>query len=167
MHCESYLLDSQALALMAHHDEEGNQSKIVTLHGTYTSKKPPVELLNLACVRSQTTKQRQKRVASEVLNFKHKPPFILSDGVGVFPTSSSKHESCYWIFNQFFTTREVDKKRTELLFPTDIKITVPASLHTILQQNGRLHTLLSHYAHLKKELHFEENSMAHERFIPR
>ncbi|MBD7909383.1 competence protein ComK [Sporosarcina gallistercoris] len=156
MHCESYLLDSQALALMAHRGEDGSQSKIVTLHGIYTSKKTPVELLNLACVRNQTTKLRQKQAACEVLKFKHKPPFILSDGVGVFPTSSSKHDTCCWIFNHFFTTREIDKKKTELTFPTDVKVTVAASLHIIHQQNGRLHSLLSHYAQTKKELHFEQ-----------
>ncbi|MGG0643243.1 competence protein ComK [Sporosarcina gallistercoris] len=156
MHCESYLLDSQALALMAHQDEDGNRSKIVTLHGTYTSQKSPVELLNLACVRSHTTKLIQKQAACEILKFKHKPPFLLSDGVGVFPTSSSKHATCCWIFNHFFTTREIGKKKTELTFPTGIKVTVPASLHIILQQSGRLHTLLSHYAQTKKELYFEQ-----------
>lgn len=163
MNCESYLLDSQALALMAHKDDYGSRSKIVTLHGTYTSKKSPVELLNLVCVRSRSTKLRQKQTSCELLKFKQKPPFILSEGVGVFPTSSSKHDTCCWIFNHFFTTREIDKKTTELTFSTGIKVTVPASLHIIHQQNGRLHTLLSHSAQTKKELYFEQFLFSNER----
>lgn len=163
MNCESYLLDSQALALMAHKDDYGSRSKIVTLHGTYTSKKSPVELLNLVCVRSRSTKLRQKQASCEVLKFKQKPPFILSEGVGVFPTSSSKHDTCCWIFNHFFTTREIDKKTTELTFSTGIRVIVAASLHIIHQQNGRLHTLLSHSAQTKKELYFEQFLFSNER----
>ncbi len=156
MNCESYLLDSQALALMSHKDDQGSRSKIITLHGIYTSKKSPVQLLNLVCVRNRSTKLRRKREACEILKFKQKPPFILSEGIGVFPTSSSKHDTCCWIFNHFFTTAEIDKKTTELTFSSDIKVIVPASLHIIHQQNGRLHTLLSHSSQSKKELYFEQ-----------
>ncbi|WP_432354314.1 competence protein ComK [Sporosarcina sp. A2] len=156
MNCESYLLDSQALALIAYKDDLGSLSKIVTLHGTYTSKKSPAQLLHLACLHNQSTVQIQKKVASAVLKFKHKPPFLVSQDVGVFPTSSSKHETCCYIFNHFFTPTEIDKSTTLLTFSNGATVTVPVSMHIVQQQNGRLHTLLSHSTQLRKELYFDQ-----------
>lgn len=156
MQCESYLLDSQALALLSHTDSDANLSKIVTLHGTYVSSKPPLQLLSLACLHSHSSIEKRTQEAVEILKFKQKPPFLLAKGVGVFPTSSSRHNTCAWIFNHFFTTTSVDKNTTMLSFSPDIHITVAASLHIIRQQNARLHLLLSHSTQLKKELYIEQ-----------
>ena len=156
MDCESYLLDNQALALLAYEDEEGNQSVIVTLHGPYLSKLTPIRLLNAACLQAGATKKIRKQEAQSILQCKHKPPFLIADGVGVFPTSSSNHKTCVWIFNHFFTMSSTDNQTTTLTFATGITVTVPVSQHVLRQQNGRLHTLLSHYAQTKREMVYEE-----------
>ena len=164
MENESYLLDSQALALFAFKDEAGNESLIVTTHGSYISSLTPIQLLNIACLYNGATKTQRKQEAYSLFQYKHKTPFYISDGIGVFPTCSSSHKTCAWIFNHHFTMTAIDKKTTRLTFASDISVTVPVSQHILRQQNGRLHTLLSHYTKKKKELLYEQYVREPERY---
>ncbi len=159
MESKHHLLDGQALALLAHRDDKGNQSLIVTLQGSFLSKLTPTQLLNIACLDNGATKKDRKQEAYSLLQYKHKSPFVICDGVGAFPTSSSNHESCAWIFNHFFTMTIIDKRTTLLNFASGITVTVPVSQHVLRQQNGRLHTLLSHYTQERKNLAYEERHL--------
>ncbi|WP_082023401.1 competence protein ComK [Sporosarcina koreensis] len=142
MLCDSYMLDSQALALTGYSDDLGNRSMILTMHGTYISRQAPVELLKQACLAGGSAKTARKREAAAILKSRQKLPFILTDGIGVFPTSSSRHSTCVWVFNHFFTPSFLEKKKTVLTFSSGLSIEAPASIHTIHQQAGRLHMLL-------------------------
>jgi len=113
--------------------------------------------LNIACLRTGSTKRDRQQEARIVLQSKQKVPFLLSEGVGVFPTSSSRHQTCAWVFNHYFEPLSVDKKETVLKFSSGIELNVPASIHSIRQQNSRLMTLLSHSAQQQKELYFEQS----------
>lgn len=141
---DSHLLDSEALALVGHSDEQGRGSMIMTTHGTYLSKTTPLDLLNAACLRSGVTKAARKREASRILKSHHKSPFLLSGQIGVFPTSSSRHPTCFWIFNRFFTPSVLGKQQTRLTFSNGAYLDVPVSLHTIHHQSFRLQMLLLH-----------------------
>ncbi|GEM_PF-1703953 len=157
MMCDSYLLDSEAIALFRYEDDEGSRSMIVTTHGTYVSVHTPIDLLNITCLRSGSTKLARQQEARIVLQSRQKVPFLLSESVGVFPTSSSRHRTCAWVFNHYFETEAMDKKETKLKFSAGIELIVPASVHIIRQQSGRLMTLLSHSAQHQKNLHFGQS----------
>ncbi|GKV69291.1 hypothetical protein NCCP2716_17890 [Sporosarcina sp. NCCP-2716] len=157
MMCDSYLLDSEALALLGYEDEEGSRSMVVTTHGTYLSAKPPIELLNVACLRNGSTKLARQQEARIVLQSRQKVPFLLSADVGVFPTSSSRHQTCTWVFNHYFEAEAAGKKETILRFSSGIELTVPTSAQSIRLQHGRLMTLLSHSAQQQKDLYFEQS----------
>lgn len=144
---DSLLLDYRTLALKPVFGEY--LSEIITLHGTYYSKLSPIELLNNACLRHHSSKAGRKEAAKKLLNFFKKPPFIISDDLGVFPTTSSKNRDCIYIFNHFFESESVSKEETKIKFSNGTVIIVPVSLYTVKQQKSRLHTLLSH-AHLSK-----------------
>ncbi|MDN4605907.1 competence protein ComK [Sporosarcina highlanderae] len=147
---DSLLLDHRALALEK--VSSGKYlSKIITLHGIYLSETCPIELLNRACLRYHSTKKGRKEAVRTLMDFGKKPPFLISDEVGVFPTKASKHPDCVWIFGHFFATEMVDKKNTKLTFKNGMTINVKESLYTIKKQKLRLHTLLSHVQQSKRQ----------------
>lgn len=146
---DSFLLDYRTLALKPVFGEY--LSEIITLEGTYYSKVGPIELLNNACLRHHSSKEGRKEAAKKLLNFKKKPPFLISDDVGVFPTTSSKNPECIYIFNHFFKSEPASRKETKITFNNKESIIVPVSFHTVKQQKSRLHMLMSHVQQTKRQ----------------
>lgn len=139
----SLLLDLRALVLKPVFSSK-YRSKIITTHGIYYSESKPIDLLNKACLRFFSTKEGRKNATRELFKFPYNPPFLISKKVGVFPTMSSKHPECIWIFNHPFHAEKVEQG-TKLTFTEhDIHTIVPTSLHTITVQNYKLHTVVSH-----------------------
>ncbi|WP_339251792.1 competence protein ComK [Sporosarcina sp. FSL W8-0480] len=147
---DSFLLDSRALALKPYFSEK-YLSKIITTHGIYYSSLNPKELLDKACLRHYSSKAGRKEAARKLLKFNRKTPFLISDEVGVFPTKSSKHDDCIYIFSHFFQTEPIDSKNTLITFNNDISIKVSVSPYTVRQQKSRLHMLLSHVQLSKRQ----------------
>lgn len=146
---ESLLLDHRALALKS--VTTGKYlSEIITTHGIYYSKIDPVELLNRACLRHHSSKEGREEAARKLLNFHQKPPFLISEDIAVFPTRSSKHPDCMWIFSHFFKAEALEKEKTKITFQNETVIEVPVSLYTVKQQKFRMHTLLSHAQQSKR-----------------
>ncbi|MGG0670240.1 competence protein ComK [Sporosarcina koreensis] len=146
---ESLLLDYRALALKS--VTTGKYlSEIITTHGIYYSKTSPVELLNKACLRHHSSKEGRQEAARKLLNFHQKPPFLISEDIAVFPTKSSIHPDCIWIFSHFFKTEAIEKEKTKITFHNETVIEVPISLYTVKQQKFRMHTLLSHAQQSKR-----------------
>src|SRR4051794_27210378 len=109
---DSLLLDHRGLALKPYFSN-GYLSEIITTHGTYYSKLSPIELLNRACLRHHSSKNGRKEAAKKLLNFHHNTPFLISEEIAVFPTRSSKHPECMWIFSRFFEATFLEKAKTQ------------------------------------------------------
>ncbi|WP_203245840.1 competence protein ComK [Sporosarcina beigongshangi] len=149
--CDSYLLDTRALALESIFTG-GFKSKISTTHGIYYSKLSPPQLLDKACLHYFSTMKGRMQAASILLNFVQKPPFIIAPNeLGVYPTASPENADCVWLFNHRFTIAEVSKGRSIVTFMEGTSIHVKASRHTIVNQYQRLHTLLSISAQIERE----------------
>ncbi|WP_432357013.1 competence protein ComK [Sporosarcina sp. UB5] len=149
MRDDSLLLDFRTLALKPVFSGE-YLSKIITTHGTYYSKTSPIELLKEACLRHYSSMEGRKEAAKKLLNYYKKPPFLISDDVGVFPTISSEKPECIFIFSHFFEAEKVGKKQTKITFNNKTYITVPVSHYTVMRQKSKLHTLLSHCQQSKR-----------------
>ncbi|MCG7344041.1 competence protein ComK [Sporosarcina sp. ACRSL] len=143
MRDDSLLLDFRALALRPVFSGT-YLSEIITTHGVYYSRTSPVELLKQACLRHHSSKEGRKDAAKKLLNYHKKPPFLISDDVGVFPTVSSDNPECIYIFSHFFKAEKVGKAKTKITFSNKTVITVPVSHYTVMQQKAKLHMLLSH-----------------------
>lgn len=145
----SLYLDHRALALQHVHTGE-YLSEIVTTHGVYHSKLSPTTLLNRACLRNHSSMKGREEAVRKVFGFVQKPPFLISEDVGVFPIMSSEHPECTWIFSHFFNMEVLGKKRTKLIFINGTEIIVPVSHDVVIKQKTKLHTLLSHSYQLKQ-----------------
>ncbi|MDW0116229.1 competence protein ComK [Sporosarcina thermotolerans] len=153
---EISLFISRTLALKSVHSGK-YFSKIITMDGIYFSTLKPIDLLNKACLRHHSSKAGRKEAAKELLKYRQKTPFLISDEVGVFPTNGSKNPDCIWIFSHFFDAKRLDSKNTLLTFNNEITINVPVSLYTVTKQKTRLHTLLSHVQYSKNQYISEQS----------
>ena len=157
--CDSFIINRTVLAVKAFFVGE-NKSEIITTHGIYYSVLTPLELLNKACINYFSTWQGRTDVATDLLNYSKKPPFIIEPNkIGVFPTKSPKSPDCVFIFNHPISVEEVAKSLSVITFMTGISITIKVSKNTILKQYQRLHTLMSvsNLWHQEKELYDREN----------
>ena len=157
--CDSFLINRTVLAVKAFFMGE-NKSKIITTHGIYYSVLTPLELLNKACINYSSTWQGRTDVATVLLDYSKKPPFIIEPNkIGVFPTKSSKSPDCVFIFNHHISVHEVAKGQSVITFMAGISVTVKVSKNIILKQYQRLHTLMSvsNLRHQEKELYDREN----------
>lgn len=148
---DSLLLDFRALVLKPVLSGE-YLSKIITTHGIYYSKTSPLDLLKQACLRHHSSKEGRKEAAKKLLNYYKKPPFLISDDVGVFPTMSSTKPECIYIFSHFFKAKEIGKQLTQITFHNhgNRVVTIPVSLHTVMQQKSKLHMLMNHLHQSKR-----------------
>ncbi|WP_252502048.1 competence protein ComK [Sporosarcina sp. Marseille-Q4943] len=147
---DSLLLDYRALALRSAFSTD-YLSEIITTHGTYYSKMSPIELLEEACLRHHSSKRGRKEAAKKLLKFHKKPPFLISDDVAVFPTMSSIHPECTWIFSHFFEEELIAKEETKIKFHDGTEVIVPVSLYTVQQQKLKVLALLSHVQQSKRK----------------
>ena len=151
LECDSYLIDTRTLALESIFTGD-YKSKISTTHGIYYSKLTPAQLLNKACLRYFSTMKGRIQAASMLLNFVQKPPFLIAPNeMGVCPTASPENADCVWLFNHRFTIVEVAKGQSVVTFMEGTTVQVKASMHTILKQYQRLHTLLSISSQMGRE----------------
>lgn len=140
--CDSYLLDEEALALEPFFNGY-LQSRIFRTDGVYYSKESTTSLLEKACLRYGSSKQGRIDAVKRKMEYMQRTPLIIIPyTVGAFPTVSSKHLSCVWIFNQPFTVRELGKGKSEIQLLNGKGIVVDVSKHTILNQKNKLHSAL-------------------------
>ena len=149
--CDSYLIDHCTLALESVF-VGSNKSKITTTNGIYYSEMSPRELLDTACIRYASTMEGRKQAVRKLLNYPRKTPFLISPfDLGVFPTMSSKHLECVWIFNHRFVIDEYEKGKSIITFSEGTKIALQASRHILRKQQKRLHTVIDTFRTIDRE----------------
>ena len=148
LHCN--LIDHRTVAIEPFFTN-GHRSKITKMDGIFYSEKTPIELLNLACMRYASTLEGRIQAVSQVLHFRKPPFFIIPYDLGVFPTTSPKNPDCVWIFSRPFHIVEVSKGISRLDFGNDISILVNVSVHTLKQQQQRLHMVINYYRSIQEE----------------
>lgn len=148
LHCT--LVNHQTVAIESFFTN-GFRSKITKMDGVFYSDKTPIELINNACMRYASTLEGRLQAVTKVLNFRKPPFFIMPYDLGVFPTTSPDNPDCVWIFNHRFSMFEVSKGISRLDFANDISILVNVSLHTLQQQQQRLHMVINYYRSIQEE----------------
>ncbi len=115
------------------------KTHIITKNGAFTSKKPQLELLDLACMRYFSTYEGRIRASRWHTNYQKKTPLCIAENlIEAFPTRSPSHPECMWIFNHYFEIIPYTSKQSILAFLTGPEVLVNASRHTIEKQQSRM-----------------------------
>ena len=151
MKCDSYLIDHCTLALESVLCRN-NKSKITTTMVYIIRKCHRVNCLKQLVFAMLPTMEGRKQAVRKLLNYPRKTPFLISPfDLGVFPTMSSKHLECVWIFNHRFVIDEYEKGKSIITFSEGTKIALQASRHILRKQQKRLHTVIDTFRTIDRE----------------
>lgn len=149
IHEQEHLIDHRTIAVESYF-KDGYRSKVTKLNGIFFSEKTLLELINDACLMYASTLEGRKRAVMETFNY-YKPPVIIAPyNLSFFPTASYNNYDCALIFNHPFRFLQSKKGVSLLRFYDAIDITVSASMHTLIQQHQRLHTVINYFRDYKR-----------------
>lgn len=113
MSSKHFLHDHRSVNALRWAKTSNGLSEIFTTHGTYSSPLTPLNILK-----------------------------ELTESRVVLQTEPSDHIDCVWILNSSFTTYEVEKYLTKVVFNDGTNILIPVPQKYIDQNSKRLHTFV-------------------------
>ncbi|WP_019415073.1 competence protein ComK [Paenisporosarcina sp. TG20] len=157
LQCDSYLIDRDTLALVSVF-VDGYRTRIMTRHGVYHSKMSIEYLLEESCIRNASTFDGRIRAIRKIMEYPKKTPLLIDteEEVGAFPTLSSIHVECVWIFNHHFHVNVLSCNTSEVVFDNGMSLQVKTSKHVLINQQQRLYSTMEVYRSKRRNMIYIE-----------
>ncbi|MEI4768723.1 competence protein ComK [Psychrobacillus sp. FJAT-51614] len=129
-----------------------HKAKIIKTHGIYYSPLSVQQLLGNACIQYASTLEGRIQAIKMLMNYFVKTPLLIDpNGVGAFPTMSSKNLECIWIFNHHFEVESLGKGKSKITFSNGETYIVNVSKNVLLKQKQRLHATIDTYRTIHRD----------------
>ncbi|RWZ55198.1 competence protein ComK [Halobacillus fulvus] len=165
---QEYEINSQTMALIAKHREDGSIITIVLeSKGTYTVEKCPSQIVDESCRYFASSLEGRMSGTKQITNYTHKPPIVISEAMQIyfFPIISPKRKDCTWVAHKFIRSYNGETDQTTTIqFTNGSSVNIPVSIGMFANQVQRTaHFRVILEDRLRKTLLPSEESPSHER----
>ncbi|MFD1739515.1 competence protein ComK [Bacillus salitolerans] len=130
------------------------QSRIYDLKGEIYCEKPPIKLIEKACLEGGSSFDGRKKALQYKKSFYQCPPIPINplEDIYAFPTCSPTSHDCIWLFYEHISGFHSRLDSTVITFYNGQSLEVPVSLAVIRNQMARTESCIVSFSKPKKRM---------------
>jgi competence protein ComK len=148
---DNYEINPMTLAILPTYHEK-YQSKILDLQGEFYTIKPPIKLIEQACLEGGSSLEGRKKSLQYKKSFFQCPPIPINplEDIYAFPTCSPESYDCVWLFYEHIHYYYTSQATTLITFHNHQQLEIPISKAIMDKQMARTESCIVLFTKPKK-----------------